>query len=79
MNSPGTGRWQPMSGWSLEQGRRGPKPLQRLVPAGSVYFFQVIAGDASQLADRWLQSVADEPQDQRDGFGLALWGIWKTQ
>jgi len=74
-----TGRWQPLSGWSLEQGRRGPKPLQRLVPAGSVYFFQVIAGNAGQLADHWLQPVADEPQDQRDGFGLALWGIWKTQ
>jgi len=74
-----TGRWQPLSGWSLERGRRGPKPLQRLVPAGSVYFFRVIAGDAGQLADHWLQPVADEPQDQCDGFGLALWGIWTTQ
>lgn len=73
-------RWKPISGWSLEHGKRGPKPVRRLVPAGSVYFFEVVEGDASQLADRWLKTVcttADEGQAARDGFGLALWGVWK--
>lgn len=69
-------RWQAISGWSLEQGKEGHKPLRRLVPAGGVYFFQVIEGKAEALAERWLQSVSDDPQDQRDGFGLALWGVW---
>jgi len=72
-----TGRWKPISGWSLEKGRRGPKPIRRLVPAGSVYFFEVLEGDASALAKNlWLRSVCDDEQDRRDGFGLALWGIW---
>ncbi|NOX55804.1 MAG: CRISPR-associated protein Cmr3, partial [Planctomycetes bacterium] len=31
-------RWQPVSGWSLERGRVGPKPIWRLVPSGAVYF-----------------------------------------
>jgi len=68
-------RWQPISGWSLED--HGPKEVKRLVPAGSVYFFTIIEGKPQELFQRfWLQSVCDKPQDRRDGFGLALWGIW---
>jgi CRISPR-associated protein Cmr3 len=77
------GRWKAVSGWSLqphkETGRPGPKPIRRMVPAGSVYFFEVINGDASQLAEKmWLQSVSDETQEQLDGFGLAVWGTWNN-
>lgn len=86
-------RWRPISGWSYERGggrTPGPKPVRRLVPAGAVYFFRVVKGNPSDLADRWLESVcdlSDSPDDEaflgsgeqnrRDGFGLALWGIWK--
>jgi len=70
-------RWRPISGWGLENGAVGPKPVRRLTPAGSVYFFTVEAGSAAELAGpAWLRSVADEAQDRRDGFGLGLWGIW---
>jgi CRISPR-associated protein Cmr3 len=70
------GRWKAVSGWSLAP-PRGPKPIRRMVPAGSVYFFEVEKpGDAAPLADLWLQSVSDDQQEQRDGFGLALWGTW---
>ena len=72
-----TDRWKPISGWSLEKGRRGPKAIRRLVPAGSVYFFEVLSGDAENLVKKfWLRSVCDEDQDRRDGFGLAVWGLW---
>jgi len=67
-------RWRPLGGWDLLRG--GPKPLRRLVPAGSVYFFQVKTGDPRVLAsDLWLRSVCTN-QQERDGFGLALWGVW---
>ena len=70
------GRWKAVSGWSLAP-PRGPKPIRRMVPAGSVYFFEVEKpGDAAPLADLWLQSVSDDQQERRDGFGLALWGTW---
>lgn len=70
-------RWKPISGWSLEVGNVGPKPVRRMVPAGSVYFFERKEGDPAMISERcWLQSVSDENQDRRDGFGLALWGIW---
>lgn len=74
-----TGRWQALSGWSLEKGRRGPKPIRRLVPAGSVYFFEVVGGAAQELADLWLAPVSDGPQDSNDGFGLAMWGLWDAR
>lgn len=70
------GRWKPLSGWSYERGRNGPKALRRMVPAGSVYFFEVLKGEA-EIADLWLHSVCDCQQDGRDGFGLALWGFWR--
>lgn len=69
------GRWKAISGWSLAP-PRGPKAIRRMVPAGSVYFFTCNAGDAANLAKLWLQSVSDVQQEQRDGFGLALWGTW---
>lgn len=69
------GRWKAVSGWSLAP-PRGPKPIRRMVPAGSVYFFEKVDGDSAMLADRWLQSVCDGEQDRRDGFGLAVWGTW---
>jgi CRISPR-associated protein Cmr3 len=69
------GRWKPISGWSFEH--RGEKPARRLVPAGSVYFLEIEQGSPQELEKAWLQPVSDDPQDQRDGFGLALWGVWE--
>jgi len=75
--SASVGRWKPISGWCLEKGKQGPKPIYRLVPAGSVYFFEVQDGDAFELAETlWLKSVCDKDQHRCDGFGLALWGVW---
>lgn len=37
-----------VSGWDLARGR--PKPAQKVVPAGAVYWFEIIRGDASALA-----------------------------
>ncbi|MGA8029603.1 MAG: type III-B CRISPR module-associated Cmr3 family protein [Bryobacteraceae bacterium] len=68
-------RWQAISGWSLAE-PKGPKAIKRVVPAGGVYFFESARQSASALCDRWLESVSDNEQDQRDGFGLAAWGIW---
>ena len=69
-------RWKPVSGWSLERGRTGPKPVKRLVPAGSVYFLETTDASPFPVEDLWLQSVCDDEKDQLEGFGLALWGIW---
>jgi len=65
-----------VSGWSYRQDRQQPKPLRLLAPAGSVYFFEVLDGDPVALAEAWLRPVSDDVHDRRDGYGLALWGIW---
>ncbi len=70
-----TSRWEPLSGWSYETKR--PKPLSRMVPAGSVYFLELLSGNASELAEVWLEPVSDEKLYKNDGYGLALWGLWK--
>jgi CRISPR-associated protein Cmr3 len=62
------------SGWDIV--RRAPKGLRRLVPAGSVYWFEVVAGDPRTLASLWLKSVSDDPLDRVDGLGVAAWGVW---
>lgn len=33
-------RWQPISGWSLENGKAGPKPVRRMVGAGGGVFLR---------------------------------------
>lgn len=82
------GRRLPVSGWDLAArgGRGGPKALRYAVPAGSVYFFESCEGSIGRAAAEalWLRSICDETatnghdtrQDSRDGFGLALPGIW---
>jgi len=90
-------KWQPVSGWrygqimetdtkgksadkSEQSGRE--KSIRRLVPAGSVYFFEIESGNAEDLVKKmWLVSVSDKNRrkaafDDEDGFGLALWGVW---
>lgn len=81
-------RWKAVSGWSLAKidnagrfnanGKPGPKPIRRMVPAGGVYFFENVSGEsAAALAESgWLQPISDDPQDRNDGFGLAVWGTW---
>jgi len=76
-------RWQPFSGWELRtpDGRRGgaARAVRRLVPAGSVYWFEVLEGDAETLRKLWLAPLSDRPQDRLDGFGLAIPGIWSGE
>jgi CRISPR-associated protein Cmr3 len=68
-------RWQPISGWDMET--RAPKVVRRLVPAGGVYFFERLDVGEASPSDLWLASLCDDSQDQRDGFGLALPGVWQ--
>lgn len=79
-NIPG---WRPYSGWSYKE--NGEKAVRRMVPEGSVYYFEVMKGNPRQLAELlWLYSVSDDNRrknahDRDDGFGLALWGVWNPE
>lgn len=69
------GRRIPVSGWSVRDNK--PKSVRWAVPAGSVYFFEVTGEiDRAKLKEAWLKPLSDNINDQRDGFGCALWGVW---
>ncbi|MDR2871614.1 MAG: type III-B CRISPR module-associated protein Cmr3 [Xanthomonadaceae bacterium] len=74
------GRWQPVSGWAYGKSDARQKATRKMVPAGSVYFFEIKCGDVTKLADQWLRPVCGrsvlDPESKlgADGFGLALWG-----
>ena len=78
-----TERPQVISGWDLQKKthnakRKGaPKPTRRLMVAGSVFSLKLDGSEDALrewLRSHWLQPIADEEQDRRDGFGIALLG-----
>jgi CRISPR-associated protein Cmr3 len=68
------GRRIPRAGWDAV--KRGPRKLKWLAPAGSVYFLKCKKGEGEKLKDFWLKSMADDDEGRRDGYALALWGVW---
>lgn len=61
-----------------ERRRSGPKPVRRLLPAGSVFFLRLDGGEDEREAwarRHWANSI-HAGQDGRDGFGWALLGTW---
>jgi CRISPR-associated protein Cmr3 len=71
--SAAVGRREAVSGWNLRTNQ--PKAVRWMVPAGSVYFFEIVSGDPNALLESWLRPISDNEQDRKDGFGLALWGV----
>jgi CRISPR-associated protein Cmr3 len=71
------GRAQVLSGWDMASGR--PKPSNRFIGAGSVYFVELQGHDdhvATWVQNIWFQNISDHEQARRDGFGLAVVGAW---
>ncbi|NKC12765.1 MAG: hypothetical protein GKR94_11360 [Gammaproteobacteria bacterium] len=70
-------RSEVVSGWDLF--RRCPKPAQRCVPAGSVYWFDQVEGDMAEFA-RWaacrLSDAALGPERRAEGFNRAVVSAW---
>lgn len=69
-------RYQVISGWDFKIHR--PKPTRRMCPAGSVFFLKFGENiDVERWLEKtWFQSVSDDEQDRKDGFGLVAIGNW---
>jgi CRISPR-associated protein Cmr3 len=65
-----------ISGWELGEGDRGgrPRPARAAVPAGSVYFFEIVDGPVEPVLALHGKALTDWGSDF--GFGLALVGRW---
>ncbi len=70
------GRAATVSGW--DHARNGPKPSRRCAPAGSIYWVEL--GKDVNVKDwvskHWFNNISSALQDRRDGFGLAVVGVW---
>ncbi len=70
-----TDRWQPISGWDIQA--KKAKAVRRLVPAGSVYWFEIVDQPPIGWVEKlWLSSICDQERDLRDGFGMVLLGVY---
>lgn len=75
-------RFEVVSGWDIARMR--PKPAQRVVATGAVYWFDQLDGDARKLADwvddgLWGDDV--DPMRRAEGFNrarLAAWPVTKS-
>ncbi len=74
LRSAAVGRAMPISGWDIAHNR--PKPLRRAVPAGSVYYFELLNGDPAQVVELFHHSESISDEDGQAGFGLTLVGKW---
>ena len=70
--SSAVNRYEVISGWDMVENR--PKDAARVIPGGSVYWFEVEQGDTSALEDIWKAGLipADDEKftsRRREGFG----------
>jgi CRISPR-associated protein Cmr3 len=71
-------RYEVVSGWDLARMR--PKPAQRAVPAGAVYWFDRFEGDPGKLAawvDGGLWGDDFDAARRAEGFNLAWLAAWR--
>jgi CRISPR-associated protein Cmr3 len=86
-------RWQAFSGWDMQPNKSHDKrpggaarAVRRMVPAGAVYWFEIVSNSkidataqAALIEKLWLTSLCDQDHDRRDGFGLAVPGVWSVR
>jgi CRISPR-associated protein Cmr3 len=58
-----------VSGWDLANNK--PKPIRKIVPAGSVYYMQLLEGSVDELFEK-LNFVNFSDENPNLGFGLTL-------
>ncbi len=52
----------------FDMAKRRPKPMYKAVPAGSLYFFEILSGDSQELQQLHQKSISDIYPEQ--GFGI---------
>lgn len=59
--------------------KKGPKPMKRAVPAGSVYYFEVQGQYSSeQIIEAFHnKAISDDAVNRQQGFGIVYLGAWE--
>lgn len=69
-------RWIPVSGWNMH--KHSPKAMRKAVAAGAVYWFELLSGDPKEAKELMMQTISDDVQDQKDGFGVVGVASWNA-
>jgi len=66
-----------ISGWNTNQPNQHPRPIRKLIPAGSTFFYEwKNAAERAGIIDTlWMQPVSN--QYRNSGFGRMLIGVWQ--
>jgi CRISPR-associated protein Cmr3 len=65
-----------LGGFDMKQGR--PKPMLKVVPAGSVFYYEASAPvDLSQMQGKAVADTINGIKYAQQGFGIAYFGTWK--
>ena len=54
-----------------------PKPMRKVVPAGSVYYFELKNGDLNKVVDLFHAKSISEFGTKKEGFGVSFVGVFK--
>ena len=77
------GKDQAVSGWNSVQENQHPRPIRRLLPAGSVLFYPWPEGkpDPQLIHEYWLEPLTYQKGEhyRNSGFGRLLIGVWKNE
>ncbi|MGI5992799.1 MAG: type III-B CRISPR module-associated protein Cmr3 [Methanosarcina sp.] len=65
------GKYQNLGGFDLKQ--KKPKPMWKVVPAGSVYYFKIIEGDFNEIFSLFNRKSISE-ENSKQGFGITFVG-----
>ncbi|WP_027003411.1 type III-B CRISPR module-associated protein Cmr3 [Hugenholtzia roseola] len=64
------GKYLNVGGFDMQ--KREPKPMQKAVPAGSVYYFRLKKGNFQDLVKQLQETgISETEQSQKEGFGIA--------
>lgn len=76
--SAAVARYEVISGWDVA--KHAPKPALKMIPAGSVFWFELEQGDSSALEGIWKDGLLAGIEDKqyagrrREGFGRVWFG-----
>ena len=80
------GKEKVISGWNSEAQNQHPRPILKLIPAGSTFFYPWPNADEKARRDLieeyWLQPATKDTTTQHycnSGFGRMLIGVWKNE
>jgi hypothetical protein len=79
------GKEATISGWNSDRQNQHPRPIRKLVPAGSTFFYPWPGADpnarAALIENYWLEPVSKSSTEhyRNSGFGRMLIGVWKNE